>query len=292
MKMSLNWYQKRLDNKLKLLYTTRSKVVKMKTEKEVLNFSESTNIKQSKRLDGVIKALGIAIKEARDESFSALRTPVIAGGAIRDAMYGLPVNDYDVFLDISKIPEDEQEDVVLLFGVRVVDALQKDPRFRTIKDNTLRGVNSVDYMGSSAKQGAGAFFVFETGEYNPDAVEAYNLEFWEPGGYAEPRWTEIENKYIFLRIQFIGHRDERLSQEDPISFVDGFDYNMVRCLYDPQTSQYKLSDSFMEGVNSKVIEVDNDRPKTRAYSFIGKFGVPTFTVKDTRPKKPLSRLGN
>lgn len=267
-------FQKVLDKQLQTLYNNRCKVKRMKTAEQILvDLTESVNKERSKTTDENIHLVGEAIKRARDKGFGSLRTPILAGGVVRDYVYGLTPNDYDIFLDVSSIPEDEQEDAVLLFGLRVIDELTAadDSKFKALEDNTLRklGVDN-PYGDAIGNTQAGTdprwknFYVFETGPFNERIQRIWNEDVAEDANRAN-------DMFRFIKLQFIGHNDTRLSQEDPTEFVEYFDYELVRCLFDPEVMAYRLHDDFVKVVNSKEITVTDRRTRDRVIGWTNNF---------------------
>jgi len=285
--MARNSYQKRLDNQLKTLYNIRSKVKKMKTAEHLLSFGDSFNKETSELTDETIRIIGAAIKESRDKSFQILRTPVIAGGAVRDAVYGLPPKDYDIFLDVSGVPEDEREDVVLLFGLRVLDNLQHDKRFRTLADLTLHPIGE---NGGYRDEVPNSFIGFETREHNPEAVEEYHNALRDlQGDYAlyDVFLENLKQEMRFINLQFIGKTEPSLSRDDVLPFVETFDYGLVKGLYDPEKEAYELAPSFIETANTKTLESGDSKTLSRMRDFLRRADYVKkgyFTVVDKTPK--------
>ena len=135
-KMNQRW-TKSLDTKLKNVYNNR--VAKGLVEKQrkafetkwkalppVNNELHSTNIEETRRVDGEIRRLALAIKETIDVEYPTRRSPIIAGGAIRDCVFGLTPRDYDIFLDVSDLPDDEKDDYVLMFADSVLKRLGQE----------------------------------------------------------------------------------------------------------------------------------------------------------------------
>lgn len=281
-------WQNQIDKQRMLWYNNRRKVAKRKTDMNIITkLTESIDKSISKTTDENIRAIGDAIKQAREEGFPILRTPIIAGGAVRDYVFGLAPNDYDVFLDVSKIPKEEQEDAVMLFGLRVLDNLTEDEntKYLPLEDNTL-----IDITARSSYEGTLAnidprwkdFVVFETGAFSERVGRMWHEEYGQDPAAAN-------DKYRFLKIQFIGHNDERLSNENPLSFVEYFDYGLVRCLYDPEAREYALHPDFIETLEKKVEESDNERTVGRLQNFRSRFilngkPAPFMIVARTRGK--------
>lgn len=269
MPMRTKW-QKVLDNQLKTLYNNRCKVKRMKTAEQILiDLTESVNKERSATVDENIHAVGEAIKRARDKGFGSLRTPILAGGAIRDYVYGLTPQDYDVFLDVSDIPEDEQEDSVLLFGLRVIDELVnvEGSKFLALTDNTLRRLgadNPYEREDANVDPRWKNFYVFETGPFDERIQRIWNEDMNENAERAN-------DQYRFIKLQFIGHNDARLSKEDPTEFVEYFDYELVRCLFDPEIMAYRLHDDFVRVVNSKTLTVKEEQTARRVYDWTSRF---------------------
>ena len=295
-------------------YSNRRKERKMKTLDElVVRMTESTTLYQSTQTGENIRDIGEAVKAAREKGFPILRTPIIAGGAIRDYVYGLKPEDYDIFIDVSKIAEEDQEDAVLLFGMRVIDELVKNhgTKFLSLEDTTLRKLGDEAPYGTDDNPNRHIdprwkkFYVFETGDFNERAsrmrAEAIRERFGEQILLPENGTSEIDRNFQFPKIQFIGHNDDRLSQNDPLPFVEYFDYELVRCLYDPEVREFKLHEDFIRAATEKVLKSDDDRVRARIQSFLRRFPwrndtatgnyVPTGTIKLERvtPKKKIDK---
>lgn len=265
--MNRSKWQKVLDNQLKTLYNNRCKVKRMKTAEQILiDLTESVNKERSATVDENIHAVGEAIKRARDKGFGSLRTPILAGGAIRDYVYGLTPQDYDVFLDVTNIPEDEQEDAVLLFGLRVIDELTAadDSKFKALEDNTLRKLGAAYGLEGRNGQNGQGFYVFETGPFDERIQRIWNEDVAIDADRAN-------DQFRFIKLQFIGHSDTRLSKEDPTEFVEGFDYELVKGLFDPEIMAYRLHDDFVKVVNSKTLTVREERTARRVYDWSSRF---------------------
>lgn len=298
--MNRSKWQKVLDNQLKTLYNNRCKVKPMKTAEQILvDLTESVNKERSATVDENIHAVGEAIKRARDKGFGALRTPILAGGAIRDYVYGLDPKDYDIFIDVSSIPEDEQEDAVLLFGLRVIDELVnvEGSKFLALTDNTLRRLgadNPYEREDANVDPRWKNFYVFETGPFDERIQRIWNEDVAIDADRAN-------DQFRFIKLQFIGHNDARLSKEDPTEFVEYFDYELVRCLFDPEIMAYRLHDDFVNVANSRELTVKDDRTYQRVmgwavrFTYAGGWREPLncpIKVKDDRPKKPTIGLLN
>lgn len=284
--MNRSKWQKVLDNQLKTLYNNRCKVKRMKTAEQILvDLTESVNKERSAIVDENIHAVGEAIKRARDKGFGSLRTPILAGGAIRDYVYGLTPQDYDVFLDVTNIPEDEQEDAVLLFGLRVIDELTAadDSKFKALEDNTLRKLGAAYGLEGRNGQNGQGFYVFETGPFNERIQRIWN----EDVAIDEVR---ANDQFRFIKLQFIGHSDTRLSKEDPTEFVEAFDYELVRGLFDPEIMAYRLHDDFVKVVNSKTLTVREERTARRVYDWTSRFSWANVGQRLESPIKVINEV--
>lgn len=293
--MSRSRYQKVLDKRLFNMYNMRSRIAKMKTAEQILvDLTESVNKERSATVDENIHAVGEAIKRARDKGFGSLRTPILAGGAIRDYVYGLTPQDYDVFLDVTNIPEDEQEDAVLLFGLRVIDELTAadDSKFKALEDNTLRKLGAAYGLEGRNGQNGQGFYVFETGPFDERIQRIWNEDVAIDADRAN-------DQFRFIKLQFIGHSDTRLSKEDPTEFVEGFDYELVRGLFDPEIMAYRLHDDFVRVVNSKTLTVKEERTARRVYDWSSRFSwanvgqrlnCPIKIVNEAPAKQSLFRV--
>lgn len=258
----------------------------MKTAEQILvDLTESVNKERSATVDENIHAVGEAIKRARDKGFGSLRTPILAGGAIRDYVYGLTPQDYDVFLDVTNIPEDEQEDAVLLFGLRVIDELTAadDSKFKALEDNTLRKLGAAYGLEGRNGQNGQGFYVFETGPFDERIQRIWNEDVAIDADRAN-------DQFRFIKLQFIGHSDTRLSKEDPTEFVEGFDYELVRGLFDPEIMAYRLHDDFVKVVNSKTLTVREERTARRVYDWTSRFSWANVGQRLESPIKVINEV--
>lgn len=288
--MGRNQYQKHLDKSLLSLYTNRVK--RMRTEEDLV---EKMKVTQSSTLSTIvdenIRAIGEALVEAKEKGFPILRTPIVAGGAVRDYVYGFYPKDYDIFFDVSKIPEDEQEDAVHLFGLRVVDALvaRKNSKYLSLEDNVLHRIapdEERDYgeirdsINNHADPSWEKFHVFETGPYSERIQRIWAQDM---------RDNHEADNHRFIKLQFIGRNDTRLSEEDPLPFVEAFDYDLVKGIYDPETKKYSLHKSFVDAHNSKKLVVDRPSTLARVNRQLYRYGKHfPCEIVDNTPKKETS----
>lgn len=118
-------FQKSLDKSRLLWYNTRRKVKPRVITHDNVMFNKDV-CKSIERAEGSceqIKQIAEAISTVSRKHFPSLPVPCIAGGSIRDTVFGLPPRDYDVFLDVHELSEDEKDDHVLLFGTYVLEQL-------------------------------------------------------------------------------------------------------------------------------------------------------------------------
>lgn len=112
-KLSKEWYN---------VFTRLGKKVPMDP-----NFFETYIAKQTRNRQK-LRRLGLGHLEQLVELLNKAvlpdtRVPVIAGGSVRDMFFGLPPNDYDIFMDLSPFTDDEKDDALLLTAMRLREAL-------------------------------------------------------------------------------------------------------------------------------------------------------------------------
>lgn len=189
-------------------------------------YRHSCDKDMSLKVDNYIACLGAEIKKVHQSFSYDVPCPVIAGGCIRDAVHGLMPKDYDIFLDITAVPEDDKDDVVNLFGTHLIDFMG------------WRGWGVFHKVGDEyTKKGQGdhidQFVVYETTNEN-----------FLP-----------ETKPV---LQFIG-RDDISFSSDPTLLMDDFDYSLVRGWYDPMDTSYHLHPSFVKSLNDKIVDVSRGK---------------------------------
>lgn len=217
--------------------------------------------------------LGDAILNAQKKSFGGVRTPIIAGGAVRDTVFGCQPKDFDIFFDVSSIHQEDRQDATLLFGLRIMDELEKLPNFRLFKGVNLveKGQNygEPENLDPSWKE----FYVADTNEFNG---EEWGL--WIMEGEHHP--------VVQSHLQFVGHVDKRLT-DDPMTFLDSFDYPLVKCFYDPVDRLYKFQDEFVEAMKTRSFSVDSPTAFSRASGWENLWGMGFDIKKNYEEPKPV-----
>lgn len=242
-----------------------------------------------------IMDVGEALRQVVNENFPQLRYPVVAGGPIRDTIFGLPIKDFDIFFDTSVFEDEEREDIALLLIAMVCEKLGEHeyPELRNCRFGMV-GHNDGYAVGEGEDRKV-PFVVYENypyesppGEWIPGQLDLDELVLAAP----PPR------PYAFPMLQVIGHKDDRLRTE-PVAFLEYFDYGLVRGLFDPNDMTFAFHDSLQETLLSREIPYNNQKTLNRVTNFFDKMYGPvggrelatSFKVVDTRPKEvPLPEV--
>lgn len=264
-----NPYEKKLDKSLQSWYNTRKKerVKELTIEEQIKN--NSINHGQSLANVAIFEKISKGINTLAEQGrYAQLRSPVIAGGAVRDTFFGLPPNDWDIFFDISSVLEDDREDFVLMYLHDLLEELRKDEILQPRLINAIPAPLVGNYTTQDDReQWEGKnFIVYQTGWDAPD----------------------VEWPMIPLFVQTIGREDARLT-DDPSSFLDEFDYCAVKALYDPATMRFVFHEEFKTFLDDKKIVVKDNKTLKRVNNFTSRFW-PTkmpFKVIDKRPKESV-----
>lgn len=236
-----------------------------------------------------IMDIGEALRQVVNENFPQLRYPVVAGGAIRDTIFGLPIKDFDIFFDTSVFEDEEREDIALLLIAMVCEKLGQHeyPELRNCRFGMV-GHNDGYAVGEGEDRKV-PFVVYENYPFKVAEEAGWN---WE-----QNMWNEVEaapppRPYAFPMLQVIGHKDDRLRTE-PVEFLEYFDYGLVRGLFDPNDMTFAFHDSLAETLLSREIPCSNQKTLNRVTNFFDKmYGLvrgpelaASFKVVDTRPKE-------
>lgn len=105
--------QKKLDNLDPLVYNIR---------KDVAGVMDSLSVNKtcSSLTREKIIGYGDFLKNTIALKFPEVPCPVIAGGSIRDMIFGVNPKDYDIFVDVSNIDADAADDLALLISYEIV----------------------------------------------------------------------------------------------------------------------------------------------------------------------------
>lgn len=185
----------------------------MTTTIEQLIVQYSTNVEVSGIcLDRLVADCRKLIKILTDNADIGPPVPVIAGGCIRDVVFGIPWNDVDIFL-----PADDPLSSLYL---------------------SIRPVNSWHLYDP-------------TGTYNTeDREDRFTiLESWSPERGMSPHKTQV-----ILRPD----APETGEKADVLTFLDTFDYNLVKCAYSP-IDGFIFHPDFLEGLSNWSLDKDSSR---------------------------------
>lgn len=240
--------KKILDMSIKTWYNT---YVRKDALKDIFTAGVSLNPAISVAVNDNLTALAGCISEA-SKKVPEIRTPVIAGGAIRDMIFGLKPKDYDIFYDVTPLPEDEREDASLYLASLIKDEISKDGRhFPFAAEFDLIEDLSGEYAESGKNTDTGVFCVYET--VVPDRLWALP----EADGPGNP----------FQVFQFIPHLAPKLS-ESPAEFAKTFDYGFVRAVLDPLDMAYRFDDTFVEELKARKIVVTEEKTRGRVQRWL------------------------
>lgn len=250
--------QKFLDKHRDMWYNIPMKKRVFASMNPLAEFNRSVNKEQSEKTDKHIRVIAEALRRTCEKHFPALRVPVIAGGSVRDVVYGSEPKDYDVFFDLSQVPQDEQDDFVLLFGFYFIQEIGEVEGYKHLKDCTIGALSGPEYFTQTDWKN---FFVYE----NRFAKDFTVARFDADGVMVEERF--------WIKLQFIGHNDPRLAQVDgPIEFVnDSFDYPLVKALFDPARMEYNLSAEFVATANANKLVVKSPDTYRRVVNWTNRF---------------------
>lgn len=263
----MNSYVKKVQQQQMDRYTTPKK--KTYTMDMITNGDLSSNPNTSADTEEKIREIGRALKAVAEEHYPSIPLPIIAGGAVRDMVFGKRPKDYDVFVSTLHWPEEDREDNLLVFGQLVLQELKKTELFSFLITDRLERVTA-DFGEDKnySNETTGEEFIVYENSYD-DAME--NIEQWEC-------------------LQFIGRPNDKLSKGLTLEFVEeSFDYPLVKAFYDPGTEDFVVSDEFRLCLDSGVVTARDDRTFNRVQRFRfwtntqGKIG---FEINDERKPKP------
>lgn len=161
--------------------------------------------------------------------------PIIAGGFVRDIVLGLMPKDLDIFFDVSKYAsEGEADDALLVFASHYLTNPEKTSI--TLVEGEYDGAES--FGDNSGTQ----------------ATFALCYEFSRGGRYP---------------VQFVGHNAPSIVT-DPMSFVDTFDYDLVKCYYDLTKDKFCFHPKFLEALETKTLSVNSQKSYDRWMRVVGR----------------------
>jgi hypothetical protein len=226
-----------LDRRSKLLYNIRKRFGGVHDMDLMFNERITQNLSASRDTDKRLHEIASAIIAVTGVD---TRPPIIAGGSIRDMVFGINVNDYDIFMDVSDFDEDVQDDIVLLKA----HALMKELGYSNCYVRNV--TNKTEYNGAPGFECG-----FSVYEISPD---------WEVVDFQDIDLVqELEH---FKPIQVVGRRDRNIQENIP-KFLESFDYGLVRCAFDPESMEYIFHPTFHETLHSNEIRFDNDKTQRR-----------------------------
>lgn len=239
--MKLSRYKKRLDKDQFEWYTNRRVVRK----EEAMEFTPTPDV------DREIRAIAETVMKVFTERFPQVRPPVIAGGAIRDAILCKSPKDFDIFVDLStyETPEEAEDGLCLMAGL-LAEAF---------------GRGCVEH--STAAEGRYGIME-DVEESGLDCFGVYNI-IWQPPSDPNPvidiaRVAASQGR-LAVPYQLIGRRSAPELSNNPLKWVtEKFDYSAVKALFDPTTMKYAFSEEFKQAFKDKWVTVDNAASYSRA----------------------------
>lgn len=259
--------KKPLDKYLDRVYNIRREVDledllahSLNTDNSILVHNQITVL--SEQLCKVPSAMGKA-----EEDFPSM---LIAGGSIRDRIFGLGPKDFDVFVDISDYDKDEAEDLLLLICEEIRQ--QQDDPDEYIHPKRL-GEEEEPYL--------------ETDDDTEDPCIVYEI-------YPNTDFL-LDDRIInqIKPIQVIGYRNKDI-KNNPFKFLDTFDYSLVKAFFDPFKKEYGVHKDFHKSLDNKIVEYSGSKPKARVVNFKWKwertFGRDTFFPFDLQRKQTQEEI--
>lgn len=229
-------FQRGLDKQRLSWYNSRGKQRKPVTEEDILSGKLSKDIDETKNVLSIISDIGEALRTIPTKGVTPA-PPILAGGAIRDLVFGLTPKDYDIFIDTSGVPLDEREDLVLLVGSYFLEEMVKKEKFLGLSLDLVR--KGEVYRKANPKKD---FIVYENSK---DTLAG-------------------------IQFQFIGHNDHRLT-EDPPAFLEEFDWPLVKALYNPEDASFFFDKEFFSLLSSKEYTTDSHETFCRIKPWLDKF---------------------
>lgn len=197
---------------------------------EALMKDHSVDLTRSINIQADIKLLGEQAKTVAKDIAPLAPPPIIAGGMVRDMVFGLPWNDCDIFVDLGAYSTDEADDICLLMVNEIA------PEY--IEDLTQKLDNPEEGYGFDPSAN-GTGFVCGYGGYNK--VE---------GGYSAH--------------QVLGRMDNKENT------IDKFDYGLVKAYYDTETEEFVFHKDFVDQIGKKIIEVSSAKTFNRVTKWLNR----------------------
>lgn len=230
--MIRNIYKKVLDKTLKRGYNIRmDKRVDIDTFINTFVDEYSFNKEGSREDIKIIVRIGEQIEKAWSKYFPTKALPVIAGGSIRDIVFGKTPKDFDIFMSVKGIGEEWKQATGMEDGAETLLQTFIDETFPTADPS-----QGCYQLGEQYKDIPGSLYVFETWPANYDDITPF---------------------------QFIGTEET----EEPIKCVDRFDYGLVKIGYNIASKEFFVSEEFLESL-SKSFTLPRYSEKTREQKFL------------------------
>lgn len=206
--------------------------------------THSLDRRLSEKNKEMVERVSAVLQDVLETKFPELGHGIIAGGAIRDTVLGLHINDYDIFIDVSSIEKDEKDDTALLLAASLKDE-------EIVKNVTLADLRPFDFGDS----GIIGYKKEDVRDGQPTIKAIYNLVLYR----------NIPDRT--LKLQVIAHDDPTIST-DPMSFVAGFDYSLVRGFV--HNGGWQFSPEFVADLESKEISIRSESCELRVKRWLAR----------------------
>lgn len=238
---------------------------------------------QSEAIAKLLRNTNEIIQETALE-YPAMGRPLIAGGSVRDIMFGTALNDVDIFFDTSRLDPDERDDIILLFGLGVMERVAALIPGGEYVSNVLSKMEGTAY----------------------DKVKDNTMSVWSSGYFSYHSATNKQFARAFgTRFQFVGKSAREI--ETPKEFVKEFDYQYVKAWIDRDSGEAVYSDEFKKGGDISFEDITTYNRASRwaarfttespfpfkfssQYKEAPKIKKRLFPLKITAPPPPLPRI--
>ena len=189
--------------------------------------------------------LGETLKNIQKDFENVIpRVPIIAGGAIRDIYFPKQdrTKDYDVFLHIPDKTSEEIDDIVYEYGLTIIDNICKKLSIKSTDYFVVKKEFS-QYIDNTMPMPATRI---TDAQFQTNTFSVYDLT---------PRDT-FDHLVLSFPIQLVVRNEKILLEKDCLSFLDTFDYSLVKCMFDPLDMQYKISEELKTVLETKELIID------------------------------------
>lgn len=230
--MIRNICEKVLDKTLKRGYNIRmDKRVDIDTFINTFVDEYSFNKERSQEYIKIIVRIGEQIEKVWNNYFPTKALPVIAGGSVRDIVFGRVPKDFDIFMSVKGIGEEWKQSTGMEDGTEMLLQAFIDESFPT------------------ADPSQGCYQLGEKYENVPDSL--YVFETW-PVNYDDE-----------TPFQFIGTE----STEEPLKYINSFDYGLVKIGYNIASKEFFVSKEFLESLSKShtLLRYGSERKRDQTF---------------------------